>query len=129
MKKVVAFGTFDGLHEGHLAFLKQARRCGDHLTVVVARDHIVNQLKGRAPKIEFSCRCELLRREADVDEVVGSDLQLGTWGILEKLEPDVIAVGYDQILLKKGLESYLPKVGQNPEIRVIGVHEPKNSRS
>jgi FAD synthetase len=129
MKKVVAFGTFDGLHEGHLAFLKQARRCGDHLTVVVARDHIVNQLKGRDPKIELSRRCELLRREEDVDEVVGSDLQLGTWGILEKLEPDVIAVGYDQILLKKGLESYLPKVGWDPEIRVIGVHEPKNSRS
>ena len=128
MKKIVAFGTFDGLHEGHLAFLKQARRCGDHLTVVVARDHIVDQLKGRSSKIEFGHRCELLRRKSDVDEVVGSDLQLGTWQILEKIEPDVIAVGYDQILLKKSLESYMPKVGWSPEIRVIGFHEPKDSR-
>ena len=124
MKKIVAFGTFDGLHEGHLAFLKQARRCGDHLTVVVARDHIVDQLKGRSPKIESGRRCELLRRQADVDVVVGSDLQLGTWQILEKVEPDVIAVGYDQMLLKKSLESYMPKVGRSPEIRVIGFHEP-----
>ena len=124
MKKIVAFGTFDGLHEGHLAFLKQARRCGDHLTVVVARDHIVDHIKGRSPKIEFGRRCELLRRKADVDEVLGSDLQLGTWQILEKVEPDVIAVGYDQMLLKKSLESYMPKVGRSPEIRVIGFHEP-----
>jgi FAD synthetase len=129
MKKVVAFGTFDGLHEGHLAFLKQARNCGDHLTVVVARDPVVNQLKGHAPKIVFRRRCEHLRREADVDEVLGSDLQLGTWDILEKIEPDVIAVGYDQIRLKKSLERYLPKVGRNPEIRVMGVYEPKESRS
>jgi FAD synthetase len=129
MKKVMAFGTFDGLHEGHLAFLKQARRCGDQVTVVVARDHIVKQLKGRPPKIEFRRRCELLRREAEVDEVVRSDLQLGTWKVLEKVEPDVIVVGYDQILLKKSLDSYIPKIGRTPEIRVIGFHKPKDSRT
>lgn len=129
MKKVLAFGTFDGLHEGHRAFLKQARRCGDHLTVAVARDHIVNRLKGRAPEFEFSRRSERLRREADVNDVVGSDSQLGTWEILQKLEPDVIAVGYDQSLLNNSLQSYLRKVGRSPEIRVIGFHQPTDSRS
>ena len=41
MKKVLVFGTFDGLHEGHKDFLRQAKQYGDHLTVVVGRDSTV----------------------------------------------------------------------------------------
>jgi cytidyltransferase-like protein len=131
MKKVLVFGTFDGLHPGHRAFLRQARRCGDHLTVAVAPDAIVRQLKGRLPKIEFSRRCEQLRLEPDVDEVVASDLQLGTWEILDRVNPDVIGLGYDQILLKESLVSSGPRSrsGSHPEIRVMGFHESQEPRS
>ncbi len=40
--------------------------------------------------------------------------------ILQKLDPDIIAMGYDQIMLEKSLESYLRQVGLSLEIRVIG---------
>lgn len=35
MIKVLVFGTFDGLHERHIDFFRQAKACGDHLTVIV----------------------------------------------------------------------------------------------
>jgi len=49
-KKVLVFGTFDGLHEGHKNFFKQAREFGDFLVVVVGRDSTIVKTKGRPPK-------------------------------------------------------------------------------
>ena len=48
-KKVLVFGTFDGIHKGHLSFLNQAKEHGDYLTVVVAKDSNVKKLKGHKP--------------------------------------------------------------------------------
>ena len=59
MKRVLVFGTFDGLHPGHINFFDQAKARGDCLIAVVARDITVNQVKGRFPK-----RSELLRLKA-----------------------------------------------------------------
>jgi len=36
--RVMATGVFDLLHPGHLYFLTEARKHGDELIVVVARD-------------------------------------------------------------------------------------------
>ena len=46
-KRVLVFGTFDLLHQGHRYFLTQARRFGDTLIAVVARDEFVEERKGR----------------------------------------------------------------------------------
>ena len=46
MVTVMAFGTFDVLHPGHHFYLEQARKLGDNLVVVVARDANVKKLKG-----------------------------------------------------------------------------------
>ncbi|MHA1679090.1 MAG: adenylyltransferase/cytidyltransferase family protein, partial [Promethearchaeota archaeon] len=48
-KKVLCFGTFDILHPGHVSFLKQARKYGNYLVVVVARDENVKKIKGKYP--------------------------------------------------------------------------------
>lgn len=45
MKKVLAFGTFDGFHRGHLSFLEQAKSHGNYLIVVVARDKTAEKVK------------------------------------------------------------------------------------
>ena len=48
-KKVMAFGVFDRLHPGHIAFLKQAAGMGGELIVVLARDASVLKLKNKIP--------------------------------------------------------------------------------
>ena len=48
--KVMVFGTFDGLHPGHLSYFKQARKYGDYLIAIVALDENVLQFKGHRPK-------------------------------------------------------------------------------
>ena len=45
MVKVMATGTFDLLHMGHIYYLKEAKKLGDILSVVVARDSTVRKLK------------------------------------------------------------------------------------
>ena len=47
MKKVIVFGTFDIFHPGHEYFLKKSKRFGEELTVVVARDKTVYEVKKR----------------------------------------------------------------------------------
>lgn len=39
MKKVITYGTYDLLHEGHLNLLKRAKALGDYLIVGVTTDN------------------------------------------------------------------------------------------
>lgn len=95
MKRVVAFGTFDILHPGHIAFLETARRLGTHLTVVVARDTIVRREKGRLPVFSERDRLTVVGSLRCVDRAVLGD-RPGSWRVLRRLRPHVVAVGYDQ---------------------------------
>ena len=62
MKKVLIFGTFDGLHLGHLNFFEQAKEYGDYLIVVVARDKTVKRIKNRFPSKNEVERLRILQR-------------------------------------------------------------------
>jgi len=123
MKKVMVFGTFDGLHDGHRAFLREARAHGDYLIAVVPADRIVEMLKGRLPKVNLAERFDNLNIEDKVDEVVASDEKPGTWEIVKKMKPEVIAIGYDQHALKEDLDNHLGELGYTPEIKVMHHYE------
>jgi FAD synthetase len=123
-KKVMVFGVFDGIHEGHRHFLKEAKRLGDYLIVVVAQDHIVAHLKGHFPNINIAERLEHLRLEDGVDEVVIGDRELSTYEVVKKYRPDIIALGYDQTLLKEDLERNLHKFDWPLELKVLSAYEP-----
>ncbi|MEE9489142.1 MAG: adenylyltransferase/cytidyltransferase family protein, partial [Thermoplasmata archaeon] len=45
MVRVMASGVFDLLHTGHLHYLEEAKKLGDELIVVVARDSTVRKEK------------------------------------------------------------------------------------
>ncbi|MBI4272239.1 FAD synthase [Candidatus Uhrbacteria bacterium] len=94
-KIVLAFGTFDILHPGHLSYLMQARRRGDRLIVVIARDETVRSLKKHPPVFTQKERLTLVSALHIVSEAI-----LGNKGdhirIVEKIRPHVICIGYDQ---------------------------------
>lgn len=46
MKKIITFGTFDLLHDGHLRILERAKALGDYLVVGVSTDRL-NAEKGK----------------------------------------------------------------------------------
>jgi len=50
-KKVMVFGTFDIFHPGHRSFLNQAKKYGNYLIVVVARDKQSKFSKNKIRKI------------------------------------------------------------------------------
>ncbi|MDP2736602.1 MAG: adenylyltransferase/cytidyltransferase family protein [bacterium] len=94
MKTVMAFGTFDLLHAGHINFLKQAKRRGD-LIVVIARDKTVGQVKHKMPRHNEIERLRAVRGLKLARTVVQGSLT-DKFAALKKYKPDLIALGYDQ---------------------------------
>ncbi|HUI86352.1 MAG TPA: adenylyltransferase/cytidyltransferase family protein [Nitrososphaerales archaeon] len=95
IKVVFIGGGFEVIHSGHLHTVGEAKRLGDVLVVVVARDDTIRRRKGREPVSSESERVDLLAALRQVDAAI-----LGGTGdiyeALEKVKPDVVALGYDQ---------------------------------
>ena len=128
MKKVLVFGTFDGLHPGHINFFEQAKKLGDYLVVVVGRDVTVNKIKGRFPK-----RSELLCLKAVQQCQLVNEAMLGNIGnpyeIIKKIKPDIIALGYDQNSFSAGLAEFIKKENLKIEIVRLKPYKPEIYKS
>ncbi len=110
--KIMVFGTFDGLHLGHLNFFKQAKKLAKNakLIVSIARDKNVFLIKKTKPRLNEKKRFNLVKKIKLVDEVVLSGVKNYIPHIL-KIAPDFIALGYDQYAYVKNLKSDLKKCG------------------
>jgi FAD synthetase len=93
-KQVMVFGTFDILHKGHFNFFKQARKYGD-LIVVIARDNNVKKIKGQLPKNNELIRLKNVQKYTPKVILGGKVDKLK---VIKKIKPDIICVGYDQIV-------------------------------
>jgi len=92
----MAVGVFDLLHAGHLHYLEQAKALGDHLTVVVAHDDTVRKRK-HEPVTSQDLRRRMVAGLKPVDEVVvGNPPDVPIFDILPTIQPNIIALGYDQ---------------------------------
>jgi len=95
MKKVMCFGTFDKLHKGHLSYLKQAKKYGDYMVVVVARDKNVVKIKSKPPREDEKVRLRKLKESRLADKAILGQLR-NKFKVIEKYRPNVICLGYDQ---------------------------------
>lgn len=103
----MATGTFDLLHMGHIYYLKEAKKLGDELFVVVARDSTVRKLK-HEPVTPEEMRIGLIRELKMVDEaVLGNEGDM--YAVLKEIKPDIIALGYDQIHDEEKIRKELKK--------------------
>ena len=123
MKKVMCSGTFDIIHPGHLYYFSEAKKYGDELVVVVARDQNSKIFKGNNPLHNEKERLKAVRMLKIVDKAV-----LGNKGnifdITKEINPDVICIGYDQKIDKQQLEYELKKRRIKAEVIKIGAHMP-----
>ncbi len=121
MKKVMCAGTFDIIHPGHLYYLSEAKKYGDRLVVVVARDETSKSFKGKKPTHNEKERLESVRTLKIVDETILGN-QGNIFNIIEQIKPDVICLGYDQKVQKQQLEDELKKRGLKAEVIRVGAY-------
>ena len=129
MTTVIAFGSFDEIHPGHLYYLKHAKALGKKLVVVVARDSSIERIKKIKPKYTERERLEHIRALPYVNKAV-----LGTEGedhliIVEEINPDIVALGYDQRASVKDLKAELKKRGVNADVMRIGAYKEHRYKS
>lgn len=108
MTRVLATGTFDLLHPGHVYFLTQARALGDELFVIIARDsNVTHKPKPIVPEEQ---RLEMVNALGMVERAfLGSEKDM--FEPLKHIRPDIITLGYDQRFDTDMLEKELTKEG------------------
>lgn len=111
-KIVLASGVFDLLHLGHVRFLEEAKKLGgkdSELIVIIARDNTVKATKGRKPVMSENQRRALVESLKVVDEAVLGFEKFDLGDVIDRVKPDIIALGYDQAEMERATKAYVNK--------------------
>ncbi len=119
-KRVVATGTFDIIHPGHITFLREAKKLGDELIVIVAREKNVRHKP--KPVVPEEQRRKVVEAIRYVDRAILGDEE-DMFKPIRELKPDVIVLGHDQHFDEKWLEEELKKRGLSCEVVRINAKE------
>ena len=115
----MATGTFDILHMGHIFYLKEAKKLGDTLAVVVATDSTVRKLK-HEPINPQEIRFNIIKELKIVDEAyIGYEDDI--YEIVKEINPDIIALGFDQIHNENEIQNQLKK--RKIKAKIVRLHE------
>jgi FAD synthetase len=121
IKVVFIGGGFEIIHYGHVYTINKAKSLGDVLVVSVARDSTILRRKKRKPLLGEKDRVKLLSSLKEVDIAL-----LGVKGniyvTLQKVEPDVVALGYDQYHLEREVQKEARERGL--KIKVVRLDSP-----
>lgn len=114
-------GTFEVIHAGHLYTIQEAKKRGDVLVVVVARDSTVRKRKNREPVAPEDDRVRVVAAIRQVDAaILGSEKNI--YDTLERVRPDIVALGYDQYHTEEDIAREAKKRGI--EISVVRLDSP-----
>ena len=126
--KVMCFGSFDHVHKGHEFFLREAKKKGDELVVVIARDKTINKVKGSLP--DFSAEERKKHVEAlGLATVVRLGSEQDKYAVIEEEQPDIICLGYDQTAFTETLEEEMKKRNIPVEIIRLPAYHPEKYKS
>lgn len=129
MTKVMCFGSFDVVHPGHIYYLSEAKKHGDELIVVIARDTTIKKLKKQKPHFDEKTRASHILSIPFVDKAILGDKK-DYLAPIKKIKPDIIALGYDQKTVKtNNLKKHLIKLNINTKIIRIKAYQPDYFKS
>ncbi len=115
--RVLATGTFDLLHPGHILYLSEASKMGDELYVIVARESMIRHKP--KPIIPDEQRLKMVGSLEIVDKaLLGSDTDI--FDPIMEVQPDIIALGYDQGFDTEKLEKDLHERGFDCKVIRVG---------
>jgi FAD synthetase len=123
VKVVLASGTFDLLHLGHVKFLEEAKKVGgdnSELVVIVARDITVKARKGKKPVMPEDQRRALVESLKVVDEAILGLEGFSIGDVIDKIKPDLIAVGHDQNGIEREVQKAIEQKKFDVEVVKIG---------
>ena len=116
LRVVLTGGVFDAIHVGHLFALSEAKKLGDVLVVVVARDSTAEKLKGKKPIFPEGERRALIEAMKPVDVALLGREEFSLREFLDRIRPDVLAVGYDQGRIEEAAREAIREMGLRTEI-------------
>ena len=120
---VMTAGVFDLLHLGHVRFLEEAKKTSKQkaeLIVIVARDRTVERRKGEKPVMSENQRRALVEALDVVDEAILGYEEFNIRSVIEKIRPDVIALGHDQSSIGQMVKKAISDLGLQVKVVRIG---------
>jgi len=128
IRVVLAGGVFDIIHPGHIYTLNSAKSLGDTLVVVVATDKTAIKMKKRTPLHNQEQRKNLVNALTMVDIcLIGQEEDI--FKTVEKVRPEIIALGYDQVHQEKFITDGCRKLNLNVKIARLQSPNPEISSS
>ncbi|MFC6754270.1 adenylyltransferase/cytidyltransferase family protein [Halorubrum tibetense] len=122
MTRVVAQGTFDLLHPGHVHYLTDAATYGDELHAIVARpSNVTHKPK---PILDARQRRDMIAALDAVDEAHLGDPE-DVFVPIERIDPDVIVLGFDQHHDEATIEAALADRGLDCRVERASGRDPR----
>jgi len=120
--RVVAQGTFDLLHPGHLHYLSEAKSMGEKLHVIVARSE--NVTHKAPPVVPDRQRRDVVGALDPVDEAHLGHTE-DFFVPVREIDPDVIVLGHDQHHDEATLAGMLEEEGIDCEVARASARDPR----
>ena len=95
MKKVITYGTYDLLHQGHINLLRRAKELGDYLIVGVTSDSFDRERGKLNVRNNVLERIEAVRQTGYADEIVIEDYVGQKIDDIQRFGVDIFAIGSD----------------------------------
>lgn len=95
MKKVITYGTYDLLHQGHINLLRRARELGDYLIVGVTTDSFDLERGKMSTCNNVMERIEAVKSTGLADQIVIEEYKGQKIDDIQKYGVDVFAIGSD----------------------------------
>lgn len=95
MKKVITYGTYDLLHQGHINLLKRAKALGDFLIVGVTNDNFDRERGKLNVRNNVLERVEAVKSTGLADKIIIEDYFGQKIDDIQKYDIDIFAIGSD----------------------------------